>query len=198
MHKSIITVLLLGLTLSCLAQTSPGSSQRNNSAIIGSSASAQPASPIDESSGVTLQTLAENLNLSFEAIAEARNEKRYVREAKLLKTHTANLKAFQKALKRNRPKDDGMAQLFHDVKESYYAFEEANEAPDNPCIYITMDVRESFAAHTAILRRLTAAVSSETQSQDLGREYLTSHVGSCAEYLRRVTGAQSFSQDGRA
>lgn len=198
MHKSIIAVLLLGLASSCLAQTRPRLSEPNNSAIIGSSASAQPVSPIDDSRGVTLQTLAENLNLSFEAIADARNEKGYVRDTKLLKTHTANLKAFQKALKRNRPKDDGMAQLFHDVKETYYAFEEANDAPNNPCIYITMDVRESFAAHTAILRRFTAAVSSETQSQDLGRGYLTSHVGSCAENLRRLAGAQSFTQDGRA
>jgi len=192
MHKLIVTVLLLGLASSCLGPSRAASAQQNDSASDRGLAISQLALRNEENGQVPLQALADNLNRSLEAIARARNEKGYVRDKKLLRTHAANLKAFGKVLKRSlvatanvdRGNDDSLLRLFHEVRESYYAFEEANDAPNNAFIYVTMDVRESFAAHSASLKRLTEAVCSKKQSQEPGRQSLISPVESSAGGLR--------------
>lgn len=192
MHKLIVAVLLLNLASSWLGSSRDASAQQNDSAIDRRLAISQLALRNKESGQLALLALADNLNRSLEAIARARNEKGYVRDKKLLRMHAANLKAFGKALKRsslatasvNRSNDDCLLRLFHEVRESYNAFEEANDAPNNAFIYVTMDVRESFAAHSASLKRLTEAVSSEKQSQRPGKQSLTSPAESSAGRLR--------------
>jgi hypothetical protein len=95
-----------------------------------------------------------------------------VRDRAALKEHTSNLKAFRKALKRrNLPAADttnsqlqNISHLLRDTMESFFAFELANDQPNNPNIVVTMDVRESFVAHSKYLNQLTVAVEQEEVS----------------------------------
>jgi hypothetical protein len=63
-----------------------------------------------------------------------------------------------------------ISHLLRDTTESFFAFELANDQLDNPNIVITMDVRESFAAHSKCLNQFTAAVEQE----EAGHTQLTS------------------------
>jgi hypothetical protein len=161
----IYAFVLVAFASVCSAQTlSDGASQGNlapHSSILG-----------ETNSPLTSHALLLRLNSSFQAVSQARDQKGFVRDRAALKEHTSNLKAFRKALKRrNLPAADttnsqlqNISHLLRDTMESFFAFELANDQPNNPNIVVTMDVRESFVALSKYLNQLTVAVEQEEVS----------------------------------
>jgi hypothetical protein len=135
-----------------LAQTQSDRASLSNSA-------PHPSDISETRRPVTLHVLTLRLNDSFQSVAQARDPKGFVHDRAALKEHTANLKAFRKALKdTTNGQLQNISHLLRDTMESFFAFEQANDEPDNPSIVVTMDVRESFAVHSKYLDQLTAAV----------------------------------------
>lgn len=167
MKSNLLSVLfLLGLAPVCMGQASSASVSHSNLVTAPSEIrkSGRPAS---------LHALTLRVNDSFQAVAQLRDPMGFVHDRAALKEHTANLKALRKALKGTSISSEVsgndevllILRLLHDTTESFIAFEQANDQPDNPNIYVTMDVRESFSAHTKYLSQLTAAVAHTQQHQ---------------------------------
>lgn len=158
--NSVYAFFLVAFATAGLAQT-PG-----NHAFPSNVAAHASAVAIETNRPLTLRELALNLNSSFQAVAQARDSKGFVHDRSALKQHTANLKAFGKTIKRmehsagesENGKLQNISRLLHDTKESFFAFEQANDQPNNPLIVVTMDVQESWAAHSRQLNQLTNAV----------------------------------------
>ena len=164
--NSVYAFFFIAFASACLAQAPSDRASLVNSA-------PHPSNISETGRPVTLHMLTVRLNDSFQSVAQSRDQKGYVHNRTALKGHTANLKAFRKALKRgNLPASDttnshlqDISHLLRDTTESFFAFELANDQLDNPNIVITMDVRESFTAHSKYLRQLTAAVEQEEAGQ---------------------------------
>jgi hypothetical protein len=156
--NSVYAIFFIAFASACLAQTPSGRASLSNAA-------PHPSNAGETVRPVTLHVLTVRLNDSFQAVSQARDKKGFVHDHAALKEHAANLKAFRKALKRKDLAADttntriqSISHLLHDTTESFFAFEQANDQPDNPNISITMDVQESFAVHCKELGWLTAAV----------------------------------------
>ena len=155
----VYAFFFIAFASACLAQTPSDRASLSNSA-------PHPSNISETRRPVTLHLLTLRLNDSFQAVAQARDPKGFVHDRAALKEHTANLKACRKALKhKDLPAADAtdsrlqnISRLLRDTMESFFAFEQANDQPDNPNIYVTMGVQESFTAHSECLKRLTVAV----------------------------------------
>jgi hypothetical protein len=106
-----------------------------------------------------MASLLAKLEKSFQAVSDARDAKGFVRDKPVLKAHTANIKAlrdlvrdhklFLGAYERqcgvNGKQQDAMVEhqqemngALHNIVESFDAFEQANDQPNNAYIYVTM------------------------------------------------------------
>jgi hypothetical protein len=132
-----------------------------------------------------MQALLVKLDESLQTITAARDAKGYVRNKAALKTHEANIKALRNAVRDHKrflggyehqcgvtgKQQDAMVQhqfqmkgALHDVVESFDAFAQANDQPNNPYIYVTQSVEQAFTAHREALKELKDAVAQHTQA----------------------------------
>ncbi len=132
-----------------------------------------------------MQALLENLDESFQVIADARDTKGYVRNKAALKIHEANIKALRNIVRNHKfllsnyeyqcgitsEQPDAMVQhqlemlgALHDVVESFDAFAQANDQPNNPYIYVTKSVGQAFTAHREALDELEDAIAQHKQA----------------------------------
>jgi hypothetical protein len=164
--NSVYAFFFIAFASACLAQTPSDRASL-------SSFAPHPSNISETDRPVTLHVLTLRLNDSFQLVAQSRDQKGFVHDRAALKEHTANLKAFRKALKRKdlpaanttNSQLQNISHLLRDTMESFFAFEQANDQPDNPNIYVTMGVRESFAAHSKNLDQLTVAVKQAEANQ---------------------------------
>lgn len=126
-----------------------------------------------------IATLALKLDESFRAISEARDVKGYVKNNAALKEHEANIRALRDGVRHHRfvisddeyqcgasGQQDAVFQcqkevkgVVHDVIESFNAFEQTNDEPDNPSIVVTMNIGPAYVAHREALKKLADMIA---------------------------------------
>ena len=132
-----------------------------------------------------MQTLLAKLDESFQAIADARDAKGYVRNKAVLKAHEANIKALRDAVRDHKlflsdyehqcgvisKQQDAMVEhqlkmkgVLYDVVESFDSFEQANDQPNNSYIVVTMSIDQAFDAHREALKELADATAQHEQA----------------------------------
>jgi hypothetical protein len=116
----------------------------------------------DATGSLSLSALVLRLNNSFQAVSNARDSRGYVMDSSILKTHSTNLNALKKALRGKRgellitPQSQRrkLKAEFRALDDSFDQFLLAHDAISNPEVVVYMDIKESFSAHDAALKRL--------------------------------------------
>ncbi len=132
-----------------------------------------------------MRTLLAKLDESFQAIANARGAKGFVRNKAVLKAHEANIKALRDAVRDHKlflgdyerqcgvisKQQDAMVEhqlkmkgVLYDVVESFDSFEQANDQPNNSYIVVTMSIDQAFDAHREALKELADATAQHEQA----------------------------------
>ncbi len=134
-----------------------------------------------------MKSLSTRLDESFQAIANARDSKGYVKNKAVIKTHELNIKILRNAVRDhkllltdyeqqcgvNKKQQDAMIEhqqkmksVLYDIDESFDTFEQSNDQPDNPNIDITMYIGPAFVAHRDALKELAGDISQHYQAMN--------------------------------
>jgi ectoine hydroxylase-related dioxygenase (phytanoyl-CoA dioxygenase family) len=138
-----------------------------------------------------MEALANRLEASYHAIADARDAKGYVRDKATLNAHEATIKKFREALRewkrsaRNyehqcgltREHEDAVAEhqkqmkrVFHDVLDSFETLEYTNEAHYDPNYEAIVPIGDAFNEHRAALKRLSDAIQHQQAMEPIMRK----------------------------
>jgi hypothetical protein len=132
-----------------------------------------------------MKALTRKLDESFQAIADARDAKGYVRDKSIIKMHEEDIKALRNAVRDhklfltgyeqlcgvNSKQQDAMIQhqqqmkgVLYDVVDTFDTYEMTNDAPNNPNYVPIEDIGPAFAAHREALKELTGAIAQHEQA----------------------------------